>query len=164
MESVLSSALVAVPPSLTSQQLGTDTVVDAQRTTDTVKDVRSTGSGGGSPAAVSDGGDSNADSSPLVPLVNARRARRHGAPAAHPMTPVMAVPRGSGTGQIPHMRPGLDAVTARGRPQGSPHRPGKVGQGPARGPACRWWRQQVVAALAAASPGWPPAMGVIAAR
>jgi hypothetical protein len=35
---------MVVPPSLTSQQLGTDTVVDAQRKTDTVEDVRSIGS------------------------------------------------------------------------------------------------------------------------
>lgn len=38
---------MVVPPSLTSQQLGTDTVVDAQRTTDTVKDVRSIAAGEG---------------------------------------------------------------------------------------------------------------------
>jgi hypothetical protein len=68
----------------------------------TVRDVRSIGSGWGSPAAVTDGDDSNGGSSPLaplavlVPLVN---VRRHGA-RSQPTTPAMAVPSGSGTGQI----------------------------------------------------------------
>jgi hypothetical protein len=47
-------------------------------TTDAVKEVRSIGSGCGSPAAVSDGGNSNAGPSPLallVPLVKHTTAR-----------------------------------------------------------------------------------------
>jgi hypothetical protein len=48
-------------------------------TTDAVKDVRSIGSGCGSPAAVSDGGNSNAGPSPLALLVPLVNARWHGA-------------------------------------------------------------------------------------
>ncbi len=47
-------------------------------TTDTVKDVRSIGSGCGSPAAVSDGGNSNAGSSPLAPPIPLVNVGQHG--------------------------------------------------------------------------------------
>jgi len=42
--------------------------------------------------------------------------------------------------------------------------PGMTGQGTAGGPGDSWQRQRPRAARAAASPGWPPAMDIIAAR
>ena len=71
-------------------------------TTDTVKDVRSIGTERGSPATVSQGGNSNAGSSPLALLVPLVNARRH---VPHPTTPAMAVPSGSSTG--PSLMSGL---------------------------------------------------------
>ena len=139
--------------------------VDAQMTTDTVKDVRSIDSECGSPAAVGDGDDSNADSSPLallVPLVNARR--RGAGPCSDPTAPAMAVP--GGRAPVTSLMSGRAWMRRRRLADGHrpSQRPGMAGQGTARGPGDSWQQQRVRAARAAASPGWPPPTDIIAAR
>src|SRR5690349_6170879 len=112
MESALSSALMVVPPSLTSQQLGNDTVVDAQR---------DDGYGKGRPphrqrVRLSGGRKRRRQQQRwFLPSRTTRQRTTARGPTAHPMTPVMAVPGGSSAGHIPHERPGQDAATARGR-------------------------------------------------
>jgi hypothetical protein len=108
--------------------------VDARMTTDTVNDVRSIGSGCGSPAAVSDGGNSNAGSPPLALLVALVNARRHGA------RPPSYDSRNGRSKWVEYWAHLSRAAW-----------PGCCG-GSRKGPQ------------AAASPGWPPAMDVVAAR
>ena len=95
-------------------------------TTDTVKDIRAIGRGCGSPAAVSDGGNSNAGSSPLALLMPLVNAGRHGPPATMLRRPQWPFQRGS-----PPATPLMSgpARMLRGRVEGARRRSPAIGHG-----------------------------------